>query len=107
MPVDPSIKDSVPDLTVIITHRTKMFTRSAVVAVCQPPPTVGGGGTLHLRVKGKAMGDSADIRQMSDPDFLAERARVRETIAALKERMAELDDEFVKRAGAAWAEAAR
>jgi hypothetical protein len=53
------------------------------------------------------MGDSDDIRQMSDPDFLAERARVREAIAALKERMADLDDEFVKRAGAAWAEAAR
>jgi len=53
------------------------------------------------------MGVSDDIRQMSDPDFLAERARVRETIEALTERMAELDDEFVKRAGAAWTEAAQ
>ena len=34
------------------------------------------------------MGVSDDIRQMSDPDFLAE-----------------LDDEFLKRAGAAWTEA--
>lgn len=51
------------------------------------------------------MGDRDDIRQMSDPDFLAERARVREAIEALRERMAELDDEFVKRAGAAWAQA--
>jgi hypothetical protein len=51
------------------------------------------------------MGVSDDIRQMSDPDFLAERARVRETIEALHERMAELDDEFLKRAGAAWTEA--
>ncbi|HEX3963047.1 MAG TPA: hypothetical protein VHZ03_41510 [Trebonia sp.] len=50
---------------------------------------------------------TGDIRQMSDPDFLAERARVRETIEALQERLAELDDEFIKRAGAAWTEAAR
>jgi hypothetical protein len=62
---------------------------------------------LENKVAEKMPNSSADIRQMSDPDFLAERARVRETIAALKERMAELDDEFVKRAGAAWAEASR
>lgn len=53
------------------------------------------------------MSDSDDLRQMSDPDFLAERARVREAVAALAERLAELDDEFVKRAGAAWTEAVR
>jgi hypothetical protein len=53
------------------------------------------------------MGDSDDIRQMSDPDFLAERARVREAIEALTERMAELDDEFINRARAAWAEAVK
>jgi hypothetical protein len=52
------------------------------------------------------MGDSDDIRQMSDPDFLAERTRVREAIEALQERMAELD-EFIKRARSAWTEAAR
>jgi hypothetical protein len=51
------------------------------------------------------MGVSDDIRQMSDPDFLAERARVRETIEALQERLAELDDEFLERAGAAWTQA--
>ena len=51
------------------------------------------------------MSDSDDIRQMSDPDFLAERARVRETIEALQERLAELDDEFLKRARWAWTEA--
>ena len=48
---------------------------------------------------------TGDIRQMSDPDFLAERRRVRQTIEALQERMAVLDDEFLKRAGAAWTEA--
>ena len=53
------------------------------------------------------MGDNDDIRQLSDPEFLAERARVRETIDALQERLAELDDEFIKRAGAAWAQAMR
>lgn len=53
------------------------------------------------------MGDSDDIRQLSDPDFLAERARVRETIEALQERQAELDDEFIKRARAAWTEAVK
>lgn len=53
------------------------------------------------------MRDSDGIREMSDPDFLAERARVREAVAALQERLAELDDEFVKRAGAACAGAAR
>ncbi len=53
------------------------------------------------------MGDSDDIRQLSDPDFLAERVRVRETIEALAERLAELDEEFIRRAGAAWAAAAR
>jgi hypothetical protein len=51
--------------------------------------------------------DSEDIRQMSDPDFLAERARVRETIEALTERLAELDEEFINRARAAWTGAAR
>jgi hypothetical protein len=53
------------------------------------------------------MGVSDDIRQMTDPDFLAQRARVRETIEALQERLAELDDEFLTRAGAAWTEVAR
>lgn len=53
------------------------------------------------------MGDSDDIRQLSDPDFLAERTRVREAVEALQERLAELDDEFINRARAAWTEAAR
>ena len=53
------------------------------------------------------MDDNDDIRQLSDPDFLAERARVRETIEALQERLADLDEEFIKRAGAAWSEAGR
>jgi hypothetical protein len=53
------------------------------------------------------MAHSDDIRQMSDPDFLAERARTRETIEALTGRLAELDDEFIIRARSAWAEAVK
>jgi hypothetical protein len=53
------------------------------------------------------MADSDDIRDMSDPDFLAERARVREAIEALTERLAELNEEFINRASLAWAEAVK
>lgn len=48
-----------------------------------------------------------DFSSMSDPDFLAERKRVRETIEALTERLARLDDEFIHRAAARWQEAKR
>jgi hypothetical protein len=51
------------------------------------------------------MSNRDDIRQMSDPDFLAERTRVRQAIEALTERLAELDEEFISRARAAWTEA--
>lgn len=97
---------SLPKRPVAVTHRAKMLTRSAVVAACQPSPTVGGSGTLQLLAKGTAMGDGDDIRQMSDPDFLAERTRVREALEALQARMAALDDEFITRARSAWTEAA-
>lgn len=43
-----------------------------------------------------------DYSALNDPDFLAERRRVRETIEALTERQARLDDEFIRRASAAW-----
>ena len=62
---------------------------------------------LESIVAPKAPDSSADIRRLSDPDFLAERTRVRETIEALQDRLADLDDEFIRRAGAAWAEATR
>jgi hypothetical protein len=48
-----------------------------------------------------------DFSALSDPDFLAERKRVRETIEALTERLARLDDEFIRRASASWQEATR
>jgi hypothetical protein len=53
------------------------------------------------------MDDSDDVRRLSDPDFLAERKRVRESIEALRERLADLDDEFIRRASAAWTAAAQ
>jgi hypothetical protein len=42
---------------------------------------------------------------MSDPDFLAERRRVRETIEALTERYRVINMEFDRRAGSAWTQA--
>jgi hypothetical protein len=48
------------------------------------------------------MSDSDDFAAMSDPDFLAERTRVREAIEALTERIAKLDTEFTRRASLAW-----
>jgi hypothetical protein len=48
------------------------------------------------------MSDSDDIRAMSDPDFLAERTRVRETIETLQDRDRLLTEEFDRRARIAW-----
>jgi hypothetical protein len=49
--------------------------------------------------------DSDDFSAMNDPEFLAERARVRETLEALTERYQKLNDEFDRRARIAWASA--
>jgi hypothetical protein len=49
------------------------------------------------------MSDSDDFTAMSDPDFLAERKRVRETLEALTERYRVINIEFDRRAGAKWA----
>lgn len=43
-----------------------------------------------------------DFSAMDDPDFLAERRRLRETIEALQERYEEMNDEFDRRAAAKW-----
>jgi hypothetical protein len=55
--------------------------------------------------QGKDMSDSDDLTAMSDPDFLAEYSRVRESLEALTDRMRELTSEFDRRAGAKWASA--
>jgi hypothetical protein len=48
------------------------------------------------------MDDDKEFTAMDDPAFLAERARVRAAIEALKERARELDAEFDRRASIAW-----
>jgi hypothetical protein len=48
------------------------------------------------------MSDSGDFAAMSDPDFLAERTRVREELQQLTERFRMLNEEFDRRARAAW-----
>jgi hypothetical protein len=48
------------------------------------------------------MRDSNQFTGMNDPDFLAERKRVRETIEALSERYRLINIEFDRRAGTAW-----
>jgi len=58
------------------------------------------------------MGESNDLRQLDDPEFLAERRRVREELEHTPEqavspeltaRYEELNDEFLRRARIAWA----
>jgi hypothetical protein len=53
------------------------------------------------------MTDSGDFASMSDPDFLAERTRVREELQELTERFQKLNEEFDRRARAAWTQASR
>lgn len=49
------------------------------------------------------MGGEEDFRLLSDPDFLAERRRVREAIDALQDRYQRMNVEFDRRAAASWA----
>jgi hypothetical protein len=51
------------------------------------------------------MTDNGDFAAMSDPDFLSERTRVREELQELTERFQVLNEEFDRRARAAWARA--
>jgi len=48
------------------------------------------------------MSDSVDSAAMSDPDFLAERIRVRDELRELTERFRQLNEEFDRRTRAAW-----
>jgi hypothetical protein len=43
-----------------------------------------------------------DFTTMGDPDFLAERKRVREAIETLQERYRRINEEFDRRARAKW-----
>jgi hypothetical protein len=51
------------------------------------------------------MSASYDFSAMDDPAFLAERKRVREAVEALQERYEALNEEFDRRASAAWRDA--
>ncbi len=53
------------------------------------------------------MSEIDDFSALDDPAFLAERARVREAIAALTERYEALTAEFDRRAAAQWKAAQR
>jgi hypothetical protein len=53
------------------------------------------------------MSDGDEFTAMSDPDFLAERKRVRETLEALTERYRMINIEFDRRAGFKWASASQ
>ena len=53
------------------------------------------------------MSDSDEFAAMSDPEFLAERKRVREALEALTERYRVINIEFDRRAGVEWASAGR
>jgi hypothetical protein len=52
------------------------------------------------------MSDS-ELEALTDPDFLAEYSRVRESLEALTDRMRRLTEEFDRRAGAKWASASQ
>jgi hypothetical protein len=59
---------------------------------------------VHQR-KGKVMSAKDEFAAMSDPDFLAERQRVRDAIEVLTERYRVINVEFDRRAGMAWKQA--
>ena len=48
------------------------------------------------------MRDNGEYAALSDPDFLAERRRVREELQDLTERYRKLNEEFDRRAQTAW-----
>ena len=48
------------------------------------------------------MDDGDEFSAMNDPEFLAERSRVRDAIDELQERYRMLTEEFDRRAGAKW-----
>ena len=54
---------------------------------------------------GKAMTSDDDYTRLDDPALLAERGRVRDELQTLTERYRKLDDEFIRRARAAWTRA--
>src|ERR1700733_6219609 len=97
----PSVHTSVTDCRTLVTRLAVAVTGNV------GRPLSRGGGRTHRQRKGRAMGDSDEFAVMSDPDFLAERKRVLETLEALAERYRLINVEFDRRAGAQWASASR
>ena len=64
-----------------------------------------GRDTPDSQQAGKAMTSDDDFTRLDDPALLAERGRVRDELQALTERYRKLDDEFIRRARTAWAQA--
>ena len=94
------------------TERRRVITRFA--AACVPPPhsTQVAAEPQEAATPGTEMTSDEDFRRMTDPDFLAERRRVREVLEhtpehsvspEMKERYLRLDEEFLRRARISWA----
>jgi hypothetical protein len=73
------------------------------------PITTSGGAAAGrtIKARGKAMSENDVFAAMSDPEFLAERKRVRETLAAVTEQYRLINVEFDRRAGAKWLSASQ
>jgi hypothetical protein len=72
-----------------------------------PSAALGAAAGLSVNVRARAMSDNDEFAGMSDPDFLAERKRVREMLEALTERYRVINVEFDRRAGVQWASSSR
>lgn len=71
----------------------------------QDDVAAGGHVPQVAQLGGHDRGAAHAFTAMSDPDFLAERKQVRETLEALTERYRLINIEFDRRAAAAWAAA--
>src|ERR1700734_2501938 len=97
---------SLPQSGIAVTLCVSLVTRSVFAVnanATRPLLSATAGRTVNVR--GRAMSDSDEFTGMSDPDFLAERKRVRETLEALTERYRVINIEFDRRAGTTWASA--
>ena len=109
LPLFPAIPIILPQHPMIITECCTLVTRfgaaewTAAPAI-QPPGRRLDGATANESRKAMDR-DSDDFTAMDDPEFLAERRRVRETLAALTERYQKINEEFDRRAGTGWASA--
>jgi hypothetical protein len=90
-----------------VTLCVSLVTRSAVAVHGNVGRPLSGAAGRTVNVRGRVMGDSDEFAVMSDPDFLAERKRVRETLEELTERYRVINIEFDRRAGVQWASASR